>query len=223
MNWNYWYKIYEGKLRSTNMLYTPMVNDEGDTLLMKWDVNEEYQSDNKELTEELLDFFFERELKYINIFKDKPWCPDIKEINISEKKIYIEWNKETLNTILFTPGRDLNKECPDWKEQIFEILKDVLDSGYYKMALYPHCFFIDTNGRIKTIDYYSVIERENPFIKRSIIQGMIGELSNDRFDKSTVDGYINFETFFEITLKSHLANSWPDNPFPEYYKRLFND
>jgi hypothetical protein len=223
MNWKYWYKIYEDRPRTTNMLYTPMINDEGDTLLMKWDAHEPYQSGNKGLTTELIDFFFEREVKYINMFKDKPWCPNIKEINIEEKKVYIEFNKETLNTILFTPGRDLNVECPDWKEQIFEIIKDITDSGYYKMALYPHCFFIDTQGKIKTIDYYSFIERSNPFIERTVIQGIIGNDSNSRFNNSTDSGVVNFETFFKITLKDHLKNNWPDNPFPDYYKRLFND
>lgn len=223
MNWHYWYKIFEDRPRTTNMLYTPLVNDSGDTLCMKWDPNEPYQEGNTGLTEELIDFFFNREVKYLRLFQGKPWAPTVKKIDLDTRQIFIEWNKETLNTVLFTPGRDLDKECPDWKEQLYCILKDILDLGYYKMALYPHCFFIDTNRRIKTIDFYSFIERDNPYIEKRIIQGMIGDDSNGRFNQSTNDGVVNFETFFKITLKDHLKNNWPDNPFPDYYKRLFHD
>jgi hypothetical protein len=121
---------------------------------------------------------------------------------LQNRKIFIEWNKETLNTIIFTPERNLDKECPDWKEQIYEILKDILNLGYYKMALDPHCFFIDTNGNIKTFDMYSTIERDNPFIERKLIEGMIGEQSQGRFDDSTSSGVVNFEIFFKITYNS---------------------
>jgi hypothetical protein len=189
---------------------------------MLWDENSPYQ-ENKRLTADLVNFFFEREVKYLTAFQGRPWVPKLIDVDLTNRKIFIEWNRETLNTIIFTKGRDLSKECPTWKEQIFEILKDVLDSGYYKMALYPHCFFIDANRRIKSFDFYSVIERDNPFIERRLIEGMIGNHSTDRFNLSTDNGVINFETFFKITLTSHLKNSWPDNPFPDYYKRLIND
>jgi hypothetical protein len=199
-----------------------MVNETGDVMCMLWDENSSYQ-ENTRLTTDLVNFFFEREVKYLTAFQGKPWAPKLIDIDLNARKIFIEWNKETLNTIMFTPGRDLDKECPNWKEQIFEILKDVLDSGYYKMALYPHCFFIDTTGNVKTFDMYSTIERDNPFIERRLIEGMIGEQSQGRFNDSTSDGVINFETFFKITLTDHLSKTWPDNPFPDFYKRLIND
>jgi len=221
-NWKYFYKIVDGQPNTTNLLYTPLVNNAGSVMCMLWDENSPYQ-ENTKLTTELVNFFFEREVKYLTALQDKPWVPKLIDIDLKDRKIFIEWNKETLNTIIFTPGRDLNKECPSWKEQIFEILKDVLESGYYKMALYPHCFFIDTNGNIKTFDMYSTIERSHPFIERKLIEGMIGEQSQGRFNNSTLDGVINFEKFFKITLTDHLSKTWPDNPFPDFYKRLIND
>jgi hypothetical protein len=221
-NWKYFYKIVDGRPNTTNLLYTPLINETEDVMCMLWDENSLYQ-ENTRLTADLVNFFFEREVKYLTTFQGKPWAPKLIDVDLQNRKIFIEWNKETLNTIMFTPGKDLDEECPDWKEQIFEILKDILDSGYYKMALYPHCFFIDTKGKIKTFDLYSVIERDNPYIERRLIEGMIGEQSTGRFDDSTSDGVINFETFFKITLTDHLSKTWPANPFPEYYKRLIND
>jgi hypothetical protein len=221
-NWNYFYKIVDGQPNTTNLLYTPLINNTQDIMCMWWNETSPYQ-ENKRLTADLVNFFFEREVKYLTTFQGKPWAPKLIDVDLKNRKIFIEWNKETLNTIIFTPDRDLNKECPNWREQIFEILKDVLDLGYYKMALYPHCFFIDTDGNIKTFDMYSTIERDNPFIERRLIEGMIGEQSQGRFNDSTSDGVINFETFFKITLTDHLSKTWPDNPFPDFYKRLIND
>ena len=221
-NWKYFYKIVDGRPNTTNLLYTPLINETEDVMCMLWDENSTYQ-ENTRLTADLVNFFFEREIKYLTTFQGKPWAPKLLEVDLVNRKIFIEWNKETLNTIIFTPGRDLDKECPDWKEQIFEILKDILDSGYYKMALYPHCFFIDAKGKIKTFDLYSAIERDNPYIERRLIEGMIGEQSTGRFDDSTSNGVINFETFFKITLTDHLSKTWPINPFPNFYKRLIHD
>ena len=221
-NWKYFYKIVDGYPNTTNLLYTPLVNEIGDVMCMWWDENSPYQ-ENTRLTSDLVNFFFEREVKYLTTFQGRPWVPKLLEVDLKARKIFIEWNKETLNTIIFTPGRHLDNECPDWKEQIFEILKDVLESGYYKMALYPHCFFIDTYGKIKSFDMYSVIERDNPFIERKLIEGMIGEQSQGRFNDSTSSGIVNFEIFFKITLIDHLRKTWPDNPFPNFYKRLTHD
>ena len=221
MNWEYCYKIQDGVLTNTNLLYSPLKNTLGDTLCMSWDVNDPYQSNNESLTQDLIDFFFEREVKYLSIFKDKPWAPEIKEVDLNNKKIFIEWNNISLNAIINNDNLDLNNECPNWKEQIFNILSDINNAGYYKLALYPHCFFLNKEGLIKTIDFYSVIEKDYPFIERRLIEGMIGKDSTGRFDDSTSDGVINFKTFFDITMTNHLGKTWiKDNPFPEFYEKL---
>lgn len=225
MNWTYCYKIKDGNLDPTNMLYTPLKDETGETLCMKWDPTEPYLKDeNANLTQELVDFFFAREVKYFNIFKNYSWAPTLKDIDVENKKIFLEWNTESVNAIVNDPNRDLNLSCPTWKEQIFKILKDINDAGYYKLALYPHCFFINKDGIVKTIDFYSVIEQDNPFIDRSMIQGIIGRDSTGRFDKATYDGVVDFKDFFENTMINHLGKTWTkDNPFPEFYKKLVND
>lgn len=223
MNWSYCYKIKNGQQETTNLLYTPLKNDLGDTLCMKWAIDD-YQKDNENLDQDLIDFFFDREVRYLNTFQDRLWAPQIQHIDTENKKIFLEWNNESINSIINDPNRDLDRECTDWRNQIFNILDDVDRSGYYKLALYPHCFFINKDGIIKTIDFYSVIEKDYPFIERKIIEGMIGKDSTGRFDQATDSGIVNFKTFFEITMTSHLGKTWlKDNPFPEFYRRLVDD
>jgi hypothetical protein len=221
--WHFLYKIdYQCRANvTTNMLYTPLISPEGDIMCMLWDPNHPYQVENTKLTNELVQFCFDREVKHLKLMQGYNWAPKI--LGIDENKIYIEFGKETLNHILFTPGRDLNKECPDWKEQIFKIIKDIHDAGYYKVALYPHCFFLK-DGVIKTIDFYSCVGVEERYIDRRNIEGMIGNQSTDRFNLSTTDDRVDFKKFFEITMTQFLSNTWvDDNPFPKFYKMLYEN
>lgn len=218
--WSYVYKITDGYPNPTNMLYTPMVNPEGTVMCMLWDHTSPYQT-NEKLTAELIDFFFKREVTYLTLFQGYSWCPKI--LDIEERKIFIEWNNKTLNTVLYQDQQDICEVCPDWKDQIFTILKDIVDDGYYKTALYPHCFFIDNTGQIKTFDFYGCIESMYPYVKLKDVEGMIGHQSVHRFAAVTEGELLNLGKFFKSTMQTHLSNSWPDNPFPEYYKRLFND
>jgi hypothetical protein len=217
--WKYLYKIdYSSKHEvTTNMLYTPTVNEDGSIMCMLWDANSPYQNESNPLTDTLVNYCFEREVKHLKIMQQFSWAPKL--LSIDGNKIYIEFNKETLNHILLTPGRSLDQECPTWKEQIFNIIKDILDAGYYKVALYPHCFFLK-DGIVKTIDFYSCVGIEERYVDRQNLEGMIGEQSVDRFNVSTVNNRVDFKKFFEITMTQFLGNTWEDNPFPEFYKRL---
>jgi hypothetical protein len=220
--WTYLHKLdYINKHEvPTNMLYTPLVSPDGTRMCMLWDETSEYQKYQTNLTKELMDFFFQREVKYLMLCQQFDWAPRVFEVNLESRQIVIEWNTETLNHIVLS-GRKLDELCPDWKPQIKNIIKDLRDEGYYKMALYPHCFFIDKNNRIKTFDFYGCAEIDNPYIERSKVEGIIGVDSGGRFDSATVNGNIDFSIFFKNTLLTHLANTWTDNPFPEIYNTLF--
>lgn len=222
--WEYFYKVdYRGGHKvTTNMLYTPTVNAEHTMMCMLWDELHPYQEENTRLTKELVDFFFEREVVHLSKFQKFDWATKLIEVDSVGRRIFIEFTGETINDILSNPNRSLDNECPDWKEQIFTIVQDIVSTGHYKMALYPHCFFL-VDGRIKTFDFYSCISKEERYISKSIIAGLIGPESIERFAIATVDGKIDFEVFFKNTIRYQLDKTWPDNPFPEYYKRLFND
>lgn len=221
-SWKYFYKLSTDN-QTTNMLYTALVNEEENTFCMLWDETSPYQhGSNDRLTKDLVDFFFEREVKYLSKFQNKNWAVKIKEIDLKNRKIFIEWNSNTLHRIINDPLKDLSILCPDWKDQIFNILKDITDEGLYKMALYPHCFFLDNNNTIKTFDFYSCLEVKERFLPREKINGIIGKGSGMRFDEATTeDNCIDFDIFFKNTLQNHLGNTWPDNPFPEFYQKLY--
>ena len=89
------------------------------------------------------------------------------------------------------------------------------------MSLYPHCFFINKLGILKTFDFYACIEINNPFLKLSRLTGMMGEDSSGRF-KEAIDGdSVNFELFFKQAIKSYIK--WPEDALNEFYWKKFNE
>jgi hypothetical protein len=187
---------------------------------MDWNLDSDYHVGQTSRNEQLLEFFFNREVKYLPMFQRYDWCPKLLDIDIERKKIYIEFTHETVNHILYDGHRSLDDILPDWKQQLHNILVDFKKCGYYKTALYPHCFYIK-NNILKVFDYYGCVEMNNPYVNISDIQGMIGGESIERFNMATENGVLNISVFFEYTLKHHLGKSWIDNIFPELYNNIY--
>ncbi len=222
-NWKYYFKISDGVLCSSNLLYTPRISSMGDILCMSWNADESYQKteyDRPYYTQELVDFFFLRECKYLTVFQKYDWCPKLIEIDKEKKYIFLEWNNITLNNILHK-DENINDICPTWKNQMFQILDDLIDSGHYKMSLYPHCYFLDKNNKLKTFDFYACVEKSNPYVKWSILKGMIGKESFKRFNDAVEGDSVNFEKFFIDTIKNYIK--WPEDALSEYYQQRFSN
>jgi hypothetical protein len=219
--WKHYYKISDGVECPTNLLYTPRMNQDGDILCMSWNADEPYQIteyDRPYYTQNLVDFFFSRECTYLTLFQKYDWCPKLIKIDTDKRHIFLEWNNITVNNILNTQG-NLNEICPSWKDQMFQILDDVIDSGHYKMSLYPHCYFLDKQNKLKTFDFYACVEKSNPYVKWSILEGMIGKESFKRFNDSLEGDSVNFEKFFMDTIKNYIK--WPDDALSIYYEKKF--
>jgi serine/threonine protein kinase len=213
MNWDYYYKMTPaGNLRESNLLYTPYINPERDTMCIHYALNSDYQT-KQQATQEVVDFFFQRELRFLKELKHLSCTPTVLEVNEEEQKILIEFPGETLSQIINDPNRNIDKELPDWEQQVVGVLQELKDNGYLKVSLYPHCFFITEDKKVKTLDYYAVIPLDDPYIERQKIQSMIGPDGAWRFDRSEDDGMLDFTKFYEITVSEHLDNFWPRNPF----------
>lgn len=195
---------------TTNLLYTPIIIDDC-VLCMDWNSSEYHEI---VLSDSLLQWFFEREVCGLEKFKEYAWAPEIVEINHINRRIYFKWYGETLNHILLDPSRDINIECPDWKEQLNTILSDIVNEGYCKVTLYPHCFYLDDNKRIHTIDYYGCAPLDNCIVELSKVEDMIGAESVQRFAEARVNDNIDFGIFFNRLLETYMDKYWDVNPFP---------
>lgn len=221
-SWKYYYKLNEyGQSVESNLIYTPLLSPDGKTMCMHYCQNLEYQP-HRIIDQSTIDFFFNREVKYLQELAQFEFTPTLYEIDYSQKKIFIEFAGETFSQIVNDTSRNIDNEIPDWKNQVFNIIRTLSKNGYHKMSLYPHCFFI-ADGIIKTIDYYAVVPKNDSFIERTAIESIIGQAGEYRFNQATSDGMIDFKIFFELTLTKHLKKYWRDVDFSSLYEELQND
>ena len=222
INWAPYYKIdpLESRLVRSNMLYTPLINPEGNVFCMNWDSKNEYQLKHgpRENFSELIDFFFNKEVENLAVFKRFQWCPEIIDIDLTSRQIFFKWYGETCNNIVYS-GRDLNEECPSWKIQLHQIIDDIVNMGYYKPSLYPHCFYLNNRGLLHTFDFYACVSKVNCFVKFDLIKGMIGPNSMGRFDEAMSGDTVNVEILFKRALEHYIK--WPDDALLKIHNRMF--
>lgn len=224
-NWGYYYKLLpEGNESSSNMLYSPRINSEQNVMCMHYCVDKLYRPDDAPINEDLLQWFFEREVKFLTKYQHLKTTPELFDIDHANRKVFIEWNKETISQIVFNKKRNIDEELPDWQSQIRDFLITAKENKFYKMALYPHCFFISKENILKTIDYYSVVPYEERFIERKTIESIIGKEGAYRFDEATdINGYIDFKKFFEITATRHLLGCWNNPIFNKIFTEIYQN
>lgn len=215
-NWNLYYKIHETDniLTTTQMCYEPLVNPEGTIFCMNFCYPCDYQTnqERESYTKEHVDFMFERELKYLEIFKDKKWAPEI--IDIEDHQIFIKWYGKTCNDLIYKDF-NINNLYPNWYKDIENIIMDQISCGYLKASLYPHSHYYDDNGQMHAIDFYATIEKNNPYVEIEKLSSLIG-FDTDRFEKSTEGTLLNIENIFKSGLLEY--SKWPLNLDSVYEK-----
>ena len=209
----------------TNLIYTPLINPEGTIMCMWFDHTNRYQNEDIAYwlpsrpfyTKEMVKFFFDREVEYLTAFKDKPWAPTILEVDYDKQQIFFKWQGKSLNHVIFGGG-DLNEYCPFWQEQMADIIKDVVASGYYKVSLYPHCYYVEDDV-LKTFDFYGSVKQSDPYVLLDHIRGMIGETSGPRFVEATEGNKLNIGILFKRALEEYVE--WPNDALKNVYKELY--
>ncbi len=220
-SWNLYYKTHETESRptTTQMCYEPRVNPEGNVFCMNFCYPCEYQSLQPRLsyTAEHVEYMFQREVKYLEIFKNKPWAPEV--LDIVDNKIFIKWYKNTCNESIYK-SFDLELTHPQWFEDLENIILDQVNEGYLKVTLYPHSHFYDSQGVMRTIDFYATVERGNPYISYDRLLGIVG-FDTDRFDVAKEGSNMNIETIFKSGLLQY--SKWPKNLTSTYNKIYDNE
>jgi hypothetical protein len=217
-NWEPVFKLTDSYRNATptNMLYIPSISPSKDMLCMHYVT---YIESCIPKSEEITNFFFERELNFIKLFQDKLWCPILHDVDMDNRKILIEFNRENLSWPIYSSGRSIDKEYPSWREDLFELLRDLNDSGYYKASIYPHCFFYAKDGQLKMIDYYATIPKNDTRIHKDFIESIIGVDSQQRFAEVKDGDYYEMGDHFKNSLKKWIK--WPGDLLPDFYKKLF--
>ena len=224
MNWMPYLKLSEeGHPCMAQQTYEPLVSVDGKTFCKNYAWPNDYQYretlDRPLYTDAVAEWFFQNELKYIELFKDKPYAPEIIDIDYTTRKIYLKWYDKSCNQIIYS-----SKDWPayQWRNQIKNIMLDQYNEGIYKLTMYPHCHYIDDNNNMRAIDWYGCVPVDRPYIEEKYMQGIIHETAQFRLEETgaAVDSVLNLETMFKRSLGTHVK--WGDQDMSYIYKEIFN-
>lgn len=224
ISWKPYFKLDTSGLPCmAQQTYEPLISDDGKLFCKNYSWPNEYQSiedKNRPLyTAEVVEWFFTNEIKYIEKFIDKPYAPEIVDIDYYNKKIYLKWYDVSCNQIIYKPCHWPEKQ---WRQQIKDIIIDQYNEGVYKLTMYPHCHYIDTHGQMRAIDWYGCVPVEAPYIEEQYMQGIIHDTAKFRLEETgeSVKGLLNLETMYKRSLGEHVL--WGDQNMSYIYKEIFN-
>jgi hypothetical protein len=161
----YWNDIPGVGLSRNNLIYTSLISEDKKTFV-QWYFNDvNYHKDQNEVVDSaLMKDKWDREICYL--YQMSRYYPDlvpkIKNIDILEKKIYLEidgldfWNRAGCLT------ENYDSVLPDWQEQMLNIIRAYKDLGWYKFSMHPSSYFV-VDGKLKSINHFFVYsQNEGP-------------------------------------------------------------
>ena len=158
MNYSYYYNQVPGELPwRNNLIYTSLISDDKKTFV-QWYINdsEYHQGQNQVVDPALMNEKWARELCYLNRMKEHApeFIPLVKDIDLIEKKIYLEVEGVDLWQLSLDRNNCPFEEIvPDWQDQMLAILAAYKDLEMYKYSLHPSSYFV-VDGKIKSINYF---------------------------------------------------------------------
>lgn len=207
-NWEHFYKYADGFDHApANMVYEPFVSKDKTMFKMSFNNLNDYVW-NRDYTDELVDFYFTREVDFLNRLTDKEYTPEVLNIDYENKEIIFKWHDSNINRIMHE--KNIDEVCPDWKEQIKNIVSDLGKDDIYKLNLYPHTFYIDDNNKVRIFDMYGCIDFENAWINENVILPILGKDNTDRFSLNTNEGMIDLMGVYMYSIQNNVGN-WPEN------------
>jgi hypothetical protein len=229
MNFNYYYNNVPGiGLVRNNLIYTSLISEDKKTFV-KWYHNDTayHQGKNKVVDPKLMDEKWDREMHFLhNMAHHYPdMVPEILEVNVPERKIYLKIDGEDFWQRSFEFDGDYSKVVPDWREQILNITKAHKAHGWYKFSAHPSSYF-PVDGKLKSINYFFTYSDNEPPIT---VNSVSSHLSEDRLadaqriaDKHglTFDMPIDLNLFQHLVFESFRTNYPAD--FIEELKKIYS-
>jgi hypothetical protein len=224
-DWNCYLKLDDqGQFRCmSQQTYEPLINKEGNIFCANYDWENKYQRREGKrtlYTKDVVDFFFDKEVNNVLANKDKPYAPEIIDIDYNNKRLYYKWYGETCNDIVYS-NRKLTDYCSNWKEQVLNILLDLYNNGTYKLTMYSHCHIIDSTGQLRTIDWYGCVSVADPVIEAEYMEAIVHGTAIHRIQEVKTDRGYDLSKMFKRSLGNFVKWGYEDLDF--VYKAMFKE
>ena len=197
--WNNFYKFKEG-LAVTNLLYEPLVSKDKKIFCMNWNKNSYH--DNEFMTEELYNFWFNQEVKYLLHLSNKKYIPEILYLDTKKRMIEFRWYDKNLNVMI--ENNTINK-IKNWQNKIKEIKDDLEKDKIFKINMYPHTFYFDDEDNAHIMDLYGCSDRYSRYLDTKFLKPLI---RGKRFNKFIANERLDTHELYKETIKTNYAE-WP--------------
>jgi hypothetical protein len=203
--------------------YEPLVSSDGKVFCKNYAFPNEYQyqetNDRPHYTQEVVDWFWNTELFFLNYFQNKPYAPEVLHVDEHERRIFLKWYSYSCNDLIYKSN---NWPKDNWMKQIQSIITDQYKEGVYKLTMYPHCHYTDNDGQMRCIDWYGCVPTNYPFIQEKFMRGIIHGTAEFRLNETgpAQSGLLNLETMFKRSLSTHVK--WGEYNLDFIHRQLFN-
>ncbi len=170
MNFNDWKYLYnwDGKnWHRANLVYTPYISPDGNTLCMSFNRDINYHTnlaENELWTDQLLNDRFSREIKFHSMAK-AAGIPtlNIIDVDLGKRLISFEWH----GADFYTQGFD---SLDNWQNQWLERITQMWNAGIYKFSLHPNSWVAHEGTLIPFNWFFCFTKDESIVIRDFLIQ-----------------------------------------------------
>ncbi len=145
-----------------NLIYTSLISEDKKVFCQWYKTNSEYHAgQDQKVDSKLMQAKWDRELHFLhNMAHHYPnMVPEILEVNVPEKKIYLAIDGPDLWQQSLDNNCGFDDILPDWQEQMLSIIQAHHDHGWYKYSMHPSSYFI-VDGCLKSINYFFTYHKD---------------------------------------------------------------
>jgi len=218
MQFEYYYNRVPGEEPCrNNLIYTSLISSDSKTFCMWYHNDSEYhQGKNQVIDQELMDEKWNRELHFISnmAWHNPDMVPAIKEVNVPERKIYLEIGGVDFWQQSLDRNCSFNEILPDWQDQMLAIIQAHKDRGWYKYSMHPSSYFI-VDGKLKSINYFFTYSSNEPDLSIASVQSHISLQRQEQLKKYTDSINLDWNTKYPLNVIQQLTFDCFSNMYPE--------
>jgi hypothetical protein len=165
-----------------------------------------------------------RELQYIYLMSNEypDLVPKIKEIDLINKKIYLEidgpdfWEQDGCIT------ENYDNVLPDWQDQMLNIIKAHKSLGLYKYSMHPSSYFV-VDGKLKSVNYFFTYHESEPWFSIKDVESHIYSTRQNILKENVKKMGINWDEPQPFNMLEKLCwQSFKDNYPEDFIQKCLN-
>ena len=178
MHTNYEY-YYNNDNTRNNLVYTSLISKDKQVFCQWYHNDGIYHGGKNEVVDpKLMQEKFDREVEYLLLMqKHYPQhVPEIKDINLEERKIYLGVQRADLWEESGPSAQEYERVLKDWDTQMLEIIQAHKDLGLYKYSMHPSSYWV-VDGKLKSMNYFFTYDDNDDNIS---LRSVMSHISEDR-------------------------------------------